>query len=78
MTHDLAEVLKNPPFQIGERVTIDEDGDGAEPHVVMGVRYEHRMTAHGKGWDIWVVQEDEIDDGVGGFDGFTPADLTRI
>lgn len=78
MSHKLTYELENPPFKIGERVKIDEDGEGGEPHIVMGVRYEHRMTMHGNGWDIWVVEEDGIDSGSGGADGFSPADLTRI
>lgn len=76
--NNLSHVLQDPPFQIGQRVKINEDGDGGEPHIVMGVKYENRMTMHGNGWDIWVVEEDGISDGSGGADGFTPDQLTRI
>jgi hypothetical protein len=68
--------LEPQPFAIGDRVLINDDGDGALPHIVMGVRYEHRMLAN-HGWDIWVVAEDGIESGEGGFDGFSPEDLRR-
>lgn len=70
--------LKNPPFAIGQRVKIIEDGEGGYPHIVMGIKYEHRMGYHGTGWDIWVVEEDGIDSGSGGADGFVPDDLRSI
>lgn len=70
--------LQNPPFSIGQRVKIKEDGEGGDVHVVMGIKYEHRMTYQGRGWDIWVVEEDGIDHGYGGADGFGPDDLQAI
>ena len=66
--------LSNPPFTIGQRVKIKEDGEGGLVHVVMGIKYEHRMVAN-HGWDIWVVEEDFIESGSGGADGFKPDDL---
>ena len=32
----------------------------------------------GRGWDIWVVEEDGIESGSGGADGFTPDMLTKV
>jgi hypothetical protein len=74
----IIEELKHPPFVIGQRVKIKEDGEGGYPHLVMGIKYEHRLGFMGRGWDIWVVEEDGLDDGSGGADGFSPDDLQAI
>ena len=68
--------LEPQPFVVGDRVLIKDDGGGAQPHIVMGVKFEHRMVAN-HGWDIWVVAEDGFESGEGGFDGFSPDDLVR-
>ena len=67
--------LEKQPFSIGDRVLIKEDGAGAQPHIVMGIKFEHRMVP-GRGWDIWVVAENGVEAGEGGYDGFSPDDLS--
>lgn len=73
MTDHINEI-SYPPFQIGQRVKIKEDGPGGEVHRVLGARYEHRMVPS-QGWDFHVVPEDGIETGNGGYDGFGPNDL---
>ena len=68
--------LEPQPFVIGDRVLIKEDWSSARPHIVMGIRFEHRMVAD-RGWNIWVVDADGVERGEGGFDGFGPDDLIK-
>lgn len=71
------ENLANQPLQIGARVRIKDDGMGGEIHRVMGATYEHRMVPCA-GWTFWLVEETEIDEGAGGYDGFSADDLQLV
>lgn len=76
MSHHL-EALANPPFNIGQRVRIIEDGPDGDVCRVMGVQYEHRMVPGG-GWSFWVVEEHGIDTGWGGCDHLSSDQLEKV
>jgi hypothetical protein len=71
--HDLFEI-SNPPYTMGQFVKIIEDGDGGEVYRVVGVTFDYRMVP-GHGWNFWLATDDDITNGYGGADGFTPDDI---
>ena len=73
LARHLAE-LSNPPFKIGQRVRIREDGAGGEVYLVIGLDYEHRMVP-ARGWSLSVATEDDLESGGGGITDFSPEDL---
>ena len=73
MNNHLIEILC-PPFEVGQKVRIKEDGGHGEVYRVIGINYEHRMVS-GQGWNIHIATETDIDKGYGGTDGFGAGDL---
>lgn len=70
MTDHLNEITY-PPFQVGQRVRIKEDGPAGEIYRITGAVYEYRGVPRG-GWDFTLATDYEITNGHGGADGFGP------
>jgi hypothetical protein len=52
--------IQCPPFDVGQKVRINEDGPGGEVFRIVGATYEYRQVA-GAGWNFWLATEDDIE-----------------
>lgn len=67
--------IQNPPFKVGQHVRLTGDYPGGEIYRIVGMRYDYRQPPQWA-WDFWLATEQEIADGHGGTDGFTPNEIT--